>query len=63
VDRQLGAKESRDTLKPARSQNLRAAAVRAVVAFTTTTIARAADPLPSWNDGKARQPILGFVER
>jgi len=26
-------------------------------------IARADDPLPSWNDGKAKQSILAFVER
>ena len=31
--------------------------------FTTTSIARAADPLPSWNDGRAKQSILGFVKR
>jgi hypothetical protein len=33
------------------------------VFFTTTSIARAADPLPSWNDGRAKQSILGFVKR
>lgn len=27
------------------------------------TLARAADPLPSWNDGKAKQSILDFVEK
>jgi len=27
------------------------------------TVARAADPLPSWNDGKARQSIVAFVEK
>ena len=27
------------------------------------TIARAADPLPSWNDGKAKQSIITFVEK
>lgn len=27
------------------------------------TVARAADPLPSWNDGKSKQAILGFVEK
>jgi len=32
-----------------------------VLAFTT--IARAADPLPAWNDGPAKQSILAFVER
>ena len=45
-----------------RSQNLLAAALLAVVAFTTT-IARAADPLPSWNDGPAKQSIITFVEK
>jgi phosphoglycolate phosphatase-like HAD superfamily hydrolase len=28
-----------------------------------TTIARAADPLPSWNDGAAKQAIVEFVEK
>jgi phosphoglycolate phosphatase-like HAD superfamily hydrolase len=30
---------------------------------TTATIARAADPLPSWNDGPAKQSIITFVEK
>jgi hypothetical protein len=29
----------------------------------TTTPAQAADPLPSWNDGKAKHAIVTFVER
>ncbi|MEZ6035504.1 MAG: HAD family hydrolase [Planctomycetaceae bacterium] len=29
----------------------------------TTSCARAADPLPSWNDGKAKQSIIDFVEK
>jgi len=29
----------------------------------TTTIVQAADPLPSWSYGKARQAITGFVQR
>jgi phosphoserine phosphatase len=29
----------------------------------TTTIARAADPLPSWNDGAAKKSIIVFVEK
>jgi hypothetical protein len=28
-----------------------------------TTIAHAADPLPSWNDRKAKQSIVAFVEK
>jgi hypothetical protein len=28
-----------------------------------TTIARAADPLPSWNDGEAKKAIVEFVEK
>jgi len=32
------------------------------VAFITST-ARASDPLPSWNDGKAKQAIIAFVEK
>ena len=27
------------------------------------TIAHAADPLPSWNDGKAKQSIINFVTK
>jgi hypothetical protein len=34
----------------------------AAVAFTTT-IARAADPLPSWNEGAAKKTIMAFVEK
>jgi len=41
---------------------LLAAALVFAVAFTTT-VARAADPLPSWNEGKARQSIVDFVKR
>ena len=26
-------------------------------------IAQATDPLPSWNDGKAKQSIVAFVEK
>lgn len=33
------------------------------VLFLTATIARAADPLPSWNEGKAKQSIIAFVEK
>jgi phosphoglycolate phosphatase-like HAD superfamily hydrolase len=29
----------------------------------TATVARAADPLPSWNDGPAKQSIITFVEK
>ena len=32
-------------------------------AAALTTIARAQDPLPSWNDGKAKQSIITFVEK
>jgi hypothetical protein len=49
-------------MKTIRSQNLIATAILAAVAFTTT-IARAQDPLPSWNDGPAKQSILTFVEK
>jgi phosphoserine phosphatase len=50
------------TMKTIRRRSLIAAAFIAVVAVTTTA-ARAADPLPSWNDGKAKQSIVSFVER
>src|SRR5438034_9466776 len=41
--------------------NLLVAALVGVVAFTAT-IARAADPLASWNDGPAKQAIVEFVK-
>jgi phosphoserine phosphatase len=34
-----------------------------VIASALATAAPAADPLPSWNDGKARQSIVAFVEK
>ena len=43
-------------------QNIIAIALFCAVAFTST-IARAADPLPSWNDGKAKQSIITFIEK
>jgi len=49
-------------MKTKRSLNLIAAALLAAIAFTAT-IARAADPLPSWNDGKAKQSIVDFVTK
>jgi len=39
-----------------------ATALACAVAFTTTG-ARAADPLPSWNAGKAKQSIVDFVAK
>jgi hypothetical protein len=46
----------------ARIWHLVAIALVCALAFTTT-IARAADPLPSWNDGPAKQSIITFVEK
>jgi phosphoglycolate phosphatase-like HAD superfamily hydrolase len=43
-------------------QNLLAIALIAAVALTTTT-ARAADPLPSWNDTAPKKSIIAFVEK
>jgi hypothetical protein len=40
-----------------------AKALGALVCSALPTIAQAADPLPSWNDGTARQSILGFVTK
>jgi phosphoserine phosphatase len=38
--------------------------IAAVVALgLTTVVSRAADPLPSWNDGPAKQSIFAFVEK
>ena len=39
-----------------------AAALSCALTFTTT-VARAADALPSWNDGKSKQSILEFVDK
>jgi haloacid dehalogenase-like hydrolase len=41
---------------------LMAAALIGALAFTTVT-SQAADPLPSWNDGPAKQSIIAFVEK
>lgn len=49
-------------MKTNRVQNLLAAALLGTVAFTTT-IAQAADPLPSWNDGAAKKSIVAFVKK
>jgi len=44
------------------TRNLLAATLACALAIITS-IARAADPLPSWNDGKAKQSIVTFVEK
>jgi hypothetical protein len=49
-------------MKTTRRQNFLAAALIGAAAFTTT-ISRAADPLPSWNDGPAKQSVITFVEK
>jgi len=41
-------------------RNLVAVALLCALAFTTT-VAHAADMLPSWNDGKAKQSVVDFV--
>ena len=48
----------RPVLKPV----LMAAALVSALAFTIVA-AQAADPLPSWNDGPAKQSIITFVEK
>ena len=48
-------------MKTNRTQNLVAAAFAGALALATT-IAHAADPLPSWNDGPVKQAIIGFAE-
>ena len=48
----------RTAFKPA----LMVAAFICALAFTTT-VSKAADPLPSWNDGAAKQSIISFVEK
>ena len=49
-------------MKTTRVQALIAAALVCALAFNTTVL-RAADPLPSWNEGKAKQSIVAFVEK
>ena len=43
-------------------RNILSAALVCALVFITT-IANAADPLPSWNDGEAKQSIVAFVEK
>jgi len=49
-------------MKTTHRQNLLAIVLVSALAFAAT-IAHAADPLPSWNDGPAKQSILTFVEK
>ncbi|TMP93221.1 MAG: haloacid dehalogenase-like hydrolase [Verrucomicrobia bacterium] len=49
-------------MKTLRIQNLVTIALACMV-VSMTTAARAADPLPSWNDGKAKQSITEFVTK
>ena len=49
-------------MKTTHRRNLLAIVLVCAVAFAAT-IAHAADPLPSWNDGPAKQSILTFVEK
>jgi phosphoglycolate phosphatase-like HAD superfamily hydrolase len=48
-------------MQTTRTQGFIAVALVCVLAFTLT-VARAADPLPSWNDGPAKQAIVNFVK-
>ena len=54
--------QPRWTMKPVLKPIGIAIALLVVVAFISS-IARASDPLPSWNDGKAKQAIVSFVEK
>src|SRR6266404_5508282 len=49
-------------MKTTHTKNLIAAALAAALAFTAV-IARAADPLPSWNDTAPKKAIVTFVEK
>src|SRR5438477_10099230 len=48
-------------MKTIRTRNLLATALVGALSLATT-IARASDPLPSWNDGPAKQAIVDFVK-
>ena len=49
-------------MKTRHSETLLAVVLVCALAFTTTNV-RAADPLPSWNDGVAKQSIIDFVAK
>ena len=49
-------------MKNSRRQFCITVALACALAFTAS-VAAAADPLPSWNDGKAKQSIIAFVEK
>jgi len=49
-------------MKIKNKQNLLVAMLLCALAFTAS-VARAADPLPSWNDGAGKQSIVAFVAR
>ena len=40
-----------------------AAASTALIGLATPVFANGADPLPSWNDGAAKQSIVAFVDK
>src|SRR5438128_1088790 len=48
-------------MKVSRTQKLAAAIVCLIACITA--FARAADPLPSWNDGLAKRSIITFIEK
>ena len=48
-------------MKTRRTENLVTVVLAYLVVFITTA-AQAADPLPSWNDGPAKQAIINFVK-
>jgi len=49
-------------MKTTRTRDLVAAALISAVAFTPT-VSRAADPLPSWNEGPAKHSIVEFITK
>jgi phosphoserine phosphatase len=58
--------EEEPIMKTTRAENLVAAALLLAlmgVLAATTVQAQGADPLPSWNDGKAKQSIIEFVAK
>jgi hypothetical protein len=50
-----------ETMKTTYKRNYIVITLLAAAAFNT--IARAADPLPSWNEGAAKKAIIAFVEK
>ena len=50
-------------MKTTHTRSLTAAALICAVVTSIASAQKASDPLPSWNDGKAKQSIIDFVAK